>query len=204
MFLYFHTPHMPQPSCCQFWWRRRQKQEEVRSQSQLEMTTHLKEVLKRSYFQCIMCIRTQLEVYPVFVPYSPGITKSLGRAWASPTLAGLHCARACVCMFACLWPYTVNFNWARLNFNITKIEHMHSADPCHISMAGLSASVTRSGDDWSWSTHGNLHLVCMCCYRSWTAGCPQAIQILIMVVEVASGKPWINGTYKRQKLSSWF
>ena len=36
------------------------------------------------------------------------------------------------------------------------------------------------------STHDNLLLAC---YRSSTAGCPQAVQISIMtVVEVASGK----------------
>ena len=46
----------------------------------------------------------------------------LGRAWASPTLVWLHCTRACVCMFVCLRPYTKNFKWACLNFNITKIE----------------------------------------------------------------------------------
>ena len=38
---------------------------------------------------------------------------SLGRAWASPTLAWLHCACMCVSMLACLdWPLTVNFKWA--------------------------------------------------------------------------------------------
>ena len=51
---------------------------------------------------------------------------SLGRAWASPTLALLHCECACVCIFACLLacllPCTVNFKLAHLNFNITKIE----------------------------------------------------------------------------------
>ena len=50
----------------------------------------------------------------------------LGRAWASPTLAWLHCAHACVCLSVCLsvclQPYTENFKWALLNFNITKIK----------------------------------------------------------------------------------
>ena len=46
---------------------------------------------------------------------------------ASPTLAWLHCACVFVCLLAaCLWPYTVNFKWAWLNFKITKIELMHS------------------------------------------------------------------------------
>jgi len=30
----------------------------------------------------------------------------LGRAWASPTLAWLHCACACVCLYACLLVWT--------------------------------------------------------------------------------------------------
>ena len=36
----------------------------------------------------------------------------LGRAWASPTLVWLHCARVCIyaCLFVCLYqPLTVNF-----------------------------------------------------------------------------------------------
>ena len=49
----------------------------------------------------------------------------LGRAWASPTLVWLHSACACVCMYVCMYvclqPYTKNFKWAHLNFNITKI-----------------------------------------------------------------------------------
>ena len=43
---------------------------------------------------------------------------SLGQAWASPTLARLHCTCVCVyvlvCLLACLWPYTVNFKWVNL------------------------------------------------------------------------------------------
>ena len=31
--------------------------------------------------------------------------KLLGRAWASPTLAWLHCTHACVCLLACLLAY---------------------------------------------------------------------------------------------------
>ena len=45
----------------------------------------------------------------------------LGRAWASSTLAWLHCGSACVCLLACLLaslrPYTVNFKWAHLNIS---------------------------------------------------------------------------------------
>ena len=49
----------------------------------------------------------------------------LGWAWASLTLAWLHLQK---CVYACLLgPYTVNFKWACLNFNFTKIELMYSA-----------------------------------------------------------------------------
>ena len=46
----------------------------------------------------------------------------------SPTLAGLHCARACVCLLACLLAaiYRKFVMITVLNFNITKIELMHS------------------------------------------------------------------------------
>ena len=44
-----------------------------------------------------------------------------------------------------------------------------------------TVSVTWSWDDWNWNTHGNLLLVC---YRSSTAGCPQTVQILIMMVVI--------------------
>ena len=43
---------------------------------------------------------------------------SLGRAWASPTLAWLHLRK---CVFACLQPYTVNFKWVCLNFNFFEL-----------------------------------------------------------------------------------
>ena len=56
------------------------------------------------------------------------------------------------------------------NFNITKIELMHS------ELLLLECSI------------GYLELL-LVCYRSSTAGYPQAVQILITtVVEVASGK----------------
>ena len=51
---------------------------------------------------------------------------SLSRPHTSMT--SLH---TCVCMFACLdWPLTENFKWARLKFNIMKIELMHSVGNC--------------------------------------------------------------------------
>ena len=41
----------------------------------------------------------------------------LGRAWASPTLAGLHCVDVYVYDRACLWPYTINFNCSFKNIS---------------------------------------------------------------------------------------
>ena len=39
----------------------------------------------------------------------------------SPTLAGLHCTCACVCLLAAIYRKI-----AQLNFNVTKIKLMHS------------------------------------------------------------------------------
>ena len=47
----------------------------------------------------------------------------LGRAWVSPTLAWLHCARVYACLLVAIYH---KFKWARLNFNNTKMEHMHA------------------------------------------------------------------------------
>ena len=41
----------------------------------------------------------------------------LRRAWANPTLVGLHCGSVRVCLFACLQPHTVNFKWAQINIS---------------------------------------------------------------------------------------
>ena len=42
----------------------------------------------------------------------------LGRAWASPTLAWLHCARMCTSDYLSMdRPHTVNFKWAYLNIS---------------------------------------------------------------------------------------
>ena len=67
----------------------------------------------------------------------------LGQAWASPTLAGLHCGSVCVCLFAC--GHTINFKWARLSFNITKMELTHSVAGKGYCQSAVS--VTWSGDD---------------------------------------------------------
>ena len=50
----------------------------------------------------------------------------LGRAWASPTVAGLHCADVCVYDRPCLRPYTINFKCAFKYF--PNIEH-----PCALA-----------------------------------------------------------------------
>ena len=42
---------------------------------------------------------------------------SLGRAWASPTLAWQHWQKLCVCVYVCGHNYTVNFIWAYLNIS---------------------------------------------------------------------------------------
>ena len=89
-------------------------------------------------------------------------------------MTSLH---TCVCMFACLdRPLTVNFKWGRI-----LILRKSSSWYCQSAV-----SVTWSWDDWSWSTHGILLLIY---YRSSTAGCPQAVQILITAVwAIASGR----------------
>ena len=69
------------------------------------------------------------------------------------TLPWLHCAHVCICLLACSWPYTINFKWACLNFNIKKIELMHLGEAWR-AIARMAASVTWSWDDWSWSTCG--------------------------------------------------
>ena len=78
----------------------------------------------------------------------------------------------CVCLLACLQPYTVNFKWAHLNFNITKIElGVRSLKPA-VNAIVLQARIGYLGwDDWSWS-----NLLPVYC-RSSTACCSQAVQI---------------------------
>ena len=46
----------------------------------------------------------------------------IGASLSEPHTSVIALAEVCVCLLACLRPYTVNFNRARLNFNITKIE----------------------------------------------------------------------------------
>ena len=90
---------------------------------------------------------------------------------ASPTLAWLHCAHACVCLLACLLGPTTYIPIS-LNVNITKIEFMHLLVGDQGRLPECNP-VTWSWDDWSWSTHGKLLLVC---YKSSMAACPQAVQ----------------------------
>ena len=42
-----------------------------------------------------------LATYPGPIQLWRDVIKLLGQAWASPTLARLHCAHACVCLLAC-------------------------------------------------------------------------------------------------------
>ena len=91
----------------------------------------------------------------------------LGRAWASPTLAWLHCAHACVCLLACLdRPLTVNFKWAHSNISqgLTVHGKMYtSAKPWEWEWTVTSISVKLSGSKDDSSSvrlhHTQKHLV---------------------------------------------
>ena len=79
----------------------------------------------------------------------------LGWAWASPTLVRRHCKHACVYMSVCLRPYTVNFK-------LTHYQALNVKPPRVLSWWRLQPECS-IGDlkwrRWSWSTHGNLHVV---------------------------------------------
>ena len=91
----------------------------------------------------------------------------LRRAWASPTLAWLHCAHACVCLLACLdRPLTVNFKWAHSNISqgLTVHGKMYtSAKPWEWEWTVTSISVKLSGSKDDSSSvrlhHARKHLV---------------------------------------------
>ena len=103
-----------------------------------------------------------------------------------------------MCVHVCLdWPLTKNFKWACLNFNITKIKLVHSVG----DREGLLPECIVSYLELSWSTHGNLLLDC---YRSSTAGCTQAVQILIMTVVESSHFRTVTAMAKRQKFNSCY
>ena len=54
-------------------------------------------------------------------------TQIIGASLSEPYTSMMHCTRMCVSMLVRLdWPLTGNFKWACLNFNITKIELVHS------------------------------------------------------------------------------
>ena len=76
----------------------------------------------------------------------------LGQAWASPTLAWLHCARMCISMD---WPLTINFKWAHSNISQRSIS-WSMWRPCQSAALG-----TRSDDDRSWS----MRSTGLCFYR---------------------------------------
>ena len=114
-------------------------------------------------------------------------------------------------MYVWVWPYTGNLNWTNRYTYISnlhrhvlaqklfcaqcKLKSMNRAHALGVSVGEARRAFARrcsvglymEFSDWSWSSHGNLFLVCM--NRSTTAGCSQAVQISITtVVEVASGK----------------
>ena len=116
--------------------------------------------------------------------------------------------RTCVCMLACLFacldrPLTVNFKWAHSNISRRSIVH-EACEGQWRPDCQSAASAIQSEDDRSWSTHGNLILICASTDNSrpltggtkiWTvvAWLPGSLQV----------GPCINGTHKRQKFSSW-
>ena len=57
--------------------------------------------------------------------------------WASPTLAWLHCAHACVCLLACLRPYTINFKWAVTEILVCRKFWSVTDSACHCNSLGL-------------------------------------------------------------------
>ena len=85
--------------------------------------------------------------------------QSLVRAWASPTIAKLHCADVCVNVRMCLWPHIVHFKSAFKYF--PKIEH-----PCALGKVGYcqSAALATIAKSSSLSTHSTLLLVCHSSY----------------------------------------
>ena len=91
-------------------------------------------------------------VYHVAVQMLYNIT-SLGRAWASPTLAWLHCTRVCVCLFVCLGldrPLTVNFKWAHSNISRWWNVHADLIQQTTEQKPDCSVAVKESEDDLSW------------------------------------------------------
>ena len=55
--------------------------------------------------ETMVSVHVKIQVTPFF----SGRAKAVPINWGEPERAGLHCARTCVCLLACLQPYTVNF-----------------------------------------------------------------------------------------------
>ena len=128
-----------------------------------------------------------------------GFVAHWGWAWASPTLVRLHCSRMCV--YACLWPLTENFSWARLNVSQRLNMHSHSSSVESDSEETI-ARVHRawSEDHSSWSTHCNLRMIY--CKLSQLRTMTDQSQTVCMMAKVASGKGHAKTTL--QKFSSRF
>ena len=76
----------------------------------------------------------------------------LGRAWASPTLAWLHCVCGCVSMLVRLFVWTNHL----LEILNEQIQILHE-DRYREAVEGYcqsAASGTQSDDDWTWNTFG--------------------------------------------------
>ena len=114
---------------------------------------------------------------------SPSIDKTrhvlrlLGRVWASPTLAGLHCGS----VFMCLWPYTVILKLAYSNISWRSIS---CTKACYEGYWAELPECSVADPEWR---QLKLTTFDLCVYRPSMAGHSQAVQICT-VVAVASGR----------------
>ena len=69
---------------------------------------------------------------PSFCVHKPHTLNIVGARMSKPHTS-VAALRMCVCLLACLRPYTVNFKLAHINFNITKIE----LDGWSVGLGGL-------------------------------------------------------------------
>ena len=134
-----------------------------------------------------------------------GMVDLLRWAWASPTLAGLHCTRVYISLFVCLdWPLTRQIFCKGWTF---------MASALHFSSRKWRASVVLkdigSEDNSNWNTHCNLVLITELCHAWQTikAGCSvtDSWNYAQRFMEVTSGQEsHMNDTRTQQRFSSWF
>ena len=113
----------------------------------------------------------------------------LGWAWASSTLAWLHCT--CMCIYPCLFEPTTycKFQMSAFKYFI-KIDIVWSMWRLVKGYCQIAASVvTWSEDNWSWSTHCSLCMFFTSCpkYGPWEANFTADYwQTVCTVAEIAS------------------